>query len=103
MSVVAVINLCLVFVSLLLAKKEGGKISYGIKISLTFISVFTLIIIATAISKMVLYYIFLSLSFYIFLLHDVIDEFAVDDGSDCSTFNFPAVIGSITREAHKFA
>lgn len=55
MSIVAVINLCLVFVSLLLAKKEDGKVSCGIKILLTFISIFTLIIIATAISKMVLY------------------------------------------------
>ncbi len=55
MSVVAVINLCLVFLSLLLAKKENGKVCNGIKILLTFISVFTLIIIATAISKMVLY------------------------------------------------
>ncbi len=55
MSIVAVINLCLVFLSLLLAKKENGKVCRGIKILLTFISAFTLIIIATAISKMVLY------------------------------------------------
>ncbi len=55
MSAVAVINLCLVFLSLLLSKKVKSKVCHGIKILSTFISVFTLIIIATAISKMVLY------------------------------------------------
>ncbi len=55
MCVIAVINLGVVFLSILLAKKQEGKICVGIKIISTFISVFTLIIIATAISKMVLY------------------------------------------------
>ncbi len=55
MCVIAVINLGVVFLSMLLAKKQNCKVSVGIKITATFISVFTLIIIATAISKMVLY------------------------------------------------
>lgn len=55
MCVIAVINLCLVFFSMLLAKKQNGKVCTGLQIIATFISVFTLIIIATAISKMVLY------------------------------------------------
>ncbi len=55
MCVIAVINLCLVFLSMLLAKKENGKVCIGIRATATFIAVFTLIIIATAISKMVLY------------------------------------------------
>ena len=53
--VIAVINLLIVFLALLLAKKENGKVCHTIKAIATFISVFTLIIIATAISKMVLY------------------------------------------------
>lgn len=55
MCVIAVINLCLVFLSMLLAKKQNGKVCTGLKAIATFISAFTLIIIATAISKMVLY------------------------------------------------
>lgn len=55
MCVIAVINLGIVFLSLLLAKKYNGKVCVGIKAITTFIAVFTLIIIATAISKMVLY------------------------------------------------
>ena len=55
MCVIAVINLLIVFLALLLAKKENGKVCHTIKAIATFISVFTLIIIATAISKMVLY------------------------------------------------
>ena len=55
MCIIAVINLVIVFLSLLLAKKQDGKVSVGIRIISTFIAVFTLIIIATAISKMVLY------------------------------------------------
>lgn len=55
MCIIAVINLFLVFLSMLLAKKQNGRVCLGIKIIATFISVFTLIIIATAISKMVLY------------------------------------------------
>ena len=55
MCVIAVINLAIVFSALLLAKKRDGKVCHGIKAVATFIAVFTLIIIATAISEMVLY------------------------------------------------
>lgn len=55
MCVIAVINLIIVFSALLLAKKKQGKVSHSIKAIATFISLFTMIIIATAISKMVLY------------------------------------------------
>lgn len=55
MCAIAVINLIIVFISLLLAKKQKGKACFGVKALATFISLFTLIIIATAISKMVLY------------------------------------------------
>lgn len=55
MCVIAVINLVIVFFALLLAKKKKGKVCHSIKAIATFISLFTLIIIATAISKMVLY------------------------------------------------
>lgn len=53
--VIAVINLALVFGAMLLAKKQNGKVSHPIKLLATFIGIFTLIIITTAISKMVLY------------------------------------------------
>lgn len=55
MCVIAVINLVLVFVAMLLAKKQAGKACHGIQALATFIGVFTLVIITTAISKMVLY------------------------------------------------
>ena len=55
MCIIAVINLVMVFAALLLAKKQDGRVCRGIQILSTFIAVFTLIIIATAISKMVLY------------------------------------------------
>lgn len=55
MCIIAVINLVIVFSALLLAKKKNDKVCHSIKAIATFISVFTLIIIATAISKMVLY------------------------------------------------
>lgn len=55
MCIIAVINLGLVFFAMLLAKKQNGKVCHGIKAIATFIAAFTLIIIATAISKMVLY------------------------------------------------
>ncbi len=55
MCIIAVINLGVVFLSILLAKKQNGKVSIGIRTVATFIAVFTLVIIATAISKMVLY------------------------------------------------
>lgn len=55
MCVIAVINLTVVFLSILVAKKQNGKVSVGVKATATFISVFTALIIATAISKMLLY------------------------------------------------
>ena len=55
MCVIAVINLALVFLAMLLAKKQNGKVCHPIKLLTTFVSVFTLVIISTAISKMVLY------------------------------------------------
>lgn len=55
MCVIAVINLIIVFFSLLLSRKQNDNSCVGIKVITTFISVFTLMIIATAISKMVLY------------------------------------------------
>lgn len=55
MCVIAVINLVLVFLALALAKKKAGKVCHGIKALTTFIALFSLVIIATALSKMVLY------------------------------------------------
>ena len=55
MCIIAVINLMIVFFTLLIAKKKEGKVCNAIKILATFVATFTLIIIATAISKMVLY------------------------------------------------
>lgn len=55
MCVIAVINLIIVFLALLLTKKKEGKVSGAVKALATFIATFTLIIIATAISKMILY------------------------------------------------
>ena len=55
MCAIASINLGLVFLSLLLAKKKKGTVCNAIKLLATFIAVFTLIVIATAISKMALY------------------------------------------------
>lgn len=55
MCAIAVINLLIVFSALLLARKQNRKVCLGIRAVTTFIAVFTLIIIATAISKMVLY------------------------------------------------
>ena len=55
MCIIAVINFVLVFSTLLAARKKNGKVCAAIKVLATFISVFTLIIVATAISKMVLY------------------------------------------------
>ncbi len=51
MCIIAIINLCLVLLTLLFANHKGGII----KAITTFISAFTLLIIATALSKMVLY------------------------------------------------
>jgi len=55
MCVIAVINLALVVAAMSLAKKKNGKVGHPIKAVCSFISLFTLVIIATAISKMVLY------------------------------------------------
>lgn len=55
MCVIAVINFVLVSVTMLLARKREGEACFIIKLLATFIGVFTLVIIATAISKMVLY------------------------------------------------
>ena len=55
MCVIALINLGLVFLALLISKKNNGKVSHGIKALTTFIAIFTLMIISTAISKMVMY------------------------------------------------
>lgn len=55
MCAIAVINLGIVFTAWLLSRKKDGKICLGIKLLSTFIALFTLVIIATAISKMVLY------------------------------------------------
>ena len=55
MCIIAIINLCIVALSLILSKKKNGKPSHLLKALTTYISFFTLIIIATSISKMVLY------------------------------------------------
>lgn len=55
MCIIALINFALVLLSLLLSKKQKGNVCVGIKVVATFIALFTLIIIATSISKMVLY------------------------------------------------
>ena len=55
MCIIAVINLAVVFGVMILAKKENGKVSHSIKALATFVSLFTMTIIATAVSKMVLY------------------------------------------------
>lgn len=55
MCVIAVINLGIIFLAIFLSKKPNGKVCHGIKALTTFIAVFTLVIISTAISKMVLY------------------------------------------------
>lgn len=55
LSVISAINLILVFSALLLSKKDNGKMSLPLKIICSFICIFTLIITATAISKMALY------------------------------------------------
>ena len=55
MSVIAAINFAIIFAVLLLSNKKNGKINLASRILCTFIGVFTLIIIATALSKMFLY------------------------------------------------
>lgn len=55
MCVIAVINLVLVLSTLVIVKKRSGKVNCAVKALATFIGAFTMVIIATAISKMVLY------------------------------------------------
>jgi len=55
MCAIAMINLGIVFLSLMIAKKKNGKAAPGVRAVATFIAVFTIMIIATAVSKMVLY------------------------------------------------
>lgn len=55
MAAIASINMLMVFLCVTLSKKKEGGISVGVKILCTFIIGFTIVIITTAISKMVLY------------------------------------------------
>jgi hypothetical protein len=55
MATIAAINLIIIFGVFALSKKENGKLCLAPKILCGFISLFTLVIIATAISKMALY------------------------------------------------
>jgi len=55
MSMIAGINFLLIFAAILISKKNNGKSCIPVRIICCFIAVFTLIIIATAISKMFLY------------------------------------------------
>jgi len=55
MSAIAGINFALVFISVLISNKKEGKLCGTLKALCTFVCCFTLVIIATALSKMVLY------------------------------------------------
>ena len=55
MTVIAAINFGLIFLSLLISRKKEGKSCVSLRIICTFIGIFTLIIIATALYKMFLY------------------------------------------------
>lgn len=55
MSAIAAINIVIIFAALLLSKKQEAKICVASRILGTFIGIFTLIIIATAFSKMYMY------------------------------------------------
>lgn len=55
MSAIAVINLLLLFGTLALSKKKDGRLSLPVLIFSLFIDLFTLVIISTALSKMVMY------------------------------------------------
>lgn len=55
MTAISTINMLIVFFCVTLSRKNEGKLSVGIKILCSFIIIFTLLIITTAISKMVLY------------------------------------------------
>ena len=52
---IAAINLGLIFLMILLSRKKDGKLPVVLRVFGTFIGLFTLLLIATAISKMVLY------------------------------------------------
>lgn len=53
--VISVINLLFIFTAVLISKKKEGKLSLAIKLPATFITLFTFVIIFTALSKMVMY------------------------------------------------
>lgn len=53
--VIAGINFAIIFLTILLSRKENNKMSLTLRLICTFISVFTLLITATAIAKMVMY------------------------------------------------
>lgn len=55
MAAISAINMLIVFFCVTLSRKNDGKLSIGIRILCSFIIVFTILIITTAISKMVLY------------------------------------------------
>lgn len=53
--VIAGINFAIVFLTILLSRKENNKMSLTLRLICTFISIFTLLITATALAKMVMY------------------------------------------------
>ena len=55
MAIIAALNFAFILTVFIIAKKKNGKLCVAIKILCAFISLFTLVIIATALSKMVLY------------------------------------------------
>ncbi len=55
MSIIAVINFFIIYCVLVFTRKKHDKVSIAARILCTFISIFTLVIIATALSKMFLY------------------------------------------------
>ncbi len=55
MSIIAGINLVIVFVSLLISRKKENKPSLAVSILCVFVSLFTLVLISTAFAKMVMY------------------------------------------------
>lgn len=55
MCIIAGINLTLIFVMVIFSRRKNGKLSVPLKIAGCFIGLFTLLLIAAAISKMVLY------------------------------------------------
>ena len=53
--IISLINLLIIFTAVLLADKKDGKIPFAVKLPAAFTVLFTMVIIATAISKMVMY------------------------------------------------